>query len=91
MHEFSLKYQTDINFRNFINEVIDLNSPLWNEYAIIKSYEILMDNIDDIKTNPSIYIFMLENIDKMIEHFQSVEEYEKCSNLKQIKKYIIIV
>jgi hypothetical protein len=88
MHEFNLKYQTDSNFRNFINEVIDINSPLWEEYKILKTYEALVDNESDIKSNPNSWKFMEEPIDTMIKYFQSHEEYEKCSKLKEIKTYL---
>jgi glutathione peroxidase-family protein len=92
MHDFLLKYQSDIEFREFIDAIIDESSPLWQEYKMEKTYEILLASEDDIKGNPiqnKLFKFMIEPIDSIIEYFQSKEEYEKCNKLKQIKTYLL--
>lgn len=92
MDEFVLKYQTDEDFRGFIDAIIDESSPIWQEYKMEKTYEILLASERDIRDNPiqkTLFKFMIEPIDSIIEYFQSKEEYEKCNNLKQIKNYLL--
>lgn len=92
MHDFYLKYQTDIEFREFINALLDESSPLWQEYKMEKTYDILVSSEDNIKDNQAqveLFRFMVEPIDSVIEYFRSKEEYEKCNKLKQIKNYLL--
>jgi len=92
MHDFILKYQADNEFREFIDAIMDETSPLWQEFKMEKTYEILVASEGDIRDSPiqnRLFKFMIEPIDSIIEYFQSKEEYEKCNKLKQIKNYLL--
>lgn len=92
MHDFILKYQEDVEFREFIDAIMDESSPLWQEFKMEKTYEILIASEDDIRDSPiqnRLFKFMVEPIDSIIEYYQSKEEYEKCNKLKQIKNYLL--
>lgn len=88
MNDFYIKYYSDEDFRNFIDELIDPNSKLWEEYRFEKSYELLSLRADEIREGLYDVSFMKEPIDEMIEYFLAKEEYEKCKDLEEIKKYL---
>lgn len=87
-NKFLIKYLNDLNFRKFINQLIDLDSELYLIYKIEKSYELLIKNIDIISKNFKDYKFMLDKIDIMIEYFKKNEYYEKCQKLIEIKNIL---
>ena len=92
MHDFILKYQEDNEFREFIDAIMDETSPLWQEFKMEKTYEILVASEGDIRNSPiqnRLFKFMVEPIDSIIDYYQSKEEYEKCNKLKQIKNYLL--
>jgi glutathione peroxidase-family protein len=92
MHDFILKYQEDNEFREFIDAIMDETSPLWQEFKMEKTYEILVASEGDIRDSPiqnRLFKFMVEPIDSIIDYYQSKEEYEKCNKLKQIKNYLL--
>ncbi len=62
-----------------------------NTYAVLTNKCIIEDILEDEPTsmfygNP--FNITHEDIDEMVNFFENTEEYEKCSELVEVKKYI---
>lgn len=84
----------------FFGSFIHSNNPGWGFSAIINglvdvetTYNIIYDAIIE---HPTYVVFSKSDSDhkvkvlnKMIKHYEELEEYEKCANLLKIKKIIL--
>ena len=62
-----------------------------NTYAVLTNKCIIEDILEDEPTsmfygNP--FDITHEDIDEMVEFFKNTEEYEKCSELVEVKKFV---
>lgn len=78
---------------------IDFGSSTWGFSAVLNGlvdenvtfnivYEAIVGNPTYVILSESTKERKLKILNKMIKHFESLEEYEKCANLIRIKKEI---
>ena len=73
-----------------MNEFIEIG--INNSYLVITGKHSVEELVEDNhnKLNPTIFFtspenYTIKNIDEMIEHFETTEEYEKCMELVYVQ------
>lgn len=80
MKDFILKYNTESDFKEFVDEI---NS---NEVLMEFAYELYMLYGADTKKETFMYVNCeILDIDKIIFYFEEKLEFEKCEKLIKIK------
>jgi hypothetical protein len=59
----------------------------WDEFMNL-SYNLLVSFPQDAIDHNVDKIAKVENIDKMIKHFENREEFEKCATLQELREVI---
>ena len=73
-----------------IGKIMEFNSdPLEKDLACRLAYEFILESMEEDQEFENLEFVNKDlphkTIDKLIEHFENTEEYEKCTTLQKIK------
>ena len=64
---------------------VDKLITIFNQIAMIEGYDMMVNEVDPLRFFSSRDSFF-NLIDKLIYHYEDLEEYEKCATLMDVKK-----
>ena len=69
-----------------------MKDPLEKELACRLAYEFILASMEEDQEFENLEFINKDlphkTIDKLIEHFEKLEEYEKCSKIKQVSRFM---